>query len=62
MLFSMELHFLNGEIMETCNKSYNLVILNGLFTKEVGFICLKKKFTEMQSRDIKTKRRKFGTT
>lgn len=38
----MELHLLNGEIMETGNKSYNLVILNGLFTKEVGLNLLKK--------------------
>ena len=55
------MHFLNGEITDTCNKLHNLVILNGLFhyKKKRLVLFVLKKFTEVQSKDIKTKEKKI---
>lgn len=53
MLFNTQLHFLNGEITETCDKLHDLVILNRLFHYKKGWLHLFLENSLQKYKDIK---------
>lgn len=59
MLFNTQLHFLNGEITETCDKLHDPVILNRLFHYKEDWFYLFLNNSVQKYKDIKTKEEKY---